>query len=482
MFGFPTRVRYLFHAAPDRLPPERGVIDRQLDIAISQFAPGAQSVKDDLLYTAVGVVDYRRDRNRIVPAPDPLANPTRVGVCRRCQALVAPPQNQPGCPFCLAAPGPDGYRIVDVSEPPGFTTWHSLGEIEFAGGFEFTPRALRARLGMQPRNPAQRANVVIDAGAGTVYRINDNGGADFTFQKVATSDVWIIDDAFQTALLDLPRPRRLSVRSPAYDTTVAPLQRALGAILSTDILTVGIQTVPVGLNLNPASHEARAAWYSFGFLLRRAAAVTLDVSEAELDVGIQPIIDPASPFNQPSARVFISDSLENGAGYSTHLGDPARLEALLNFMIGTPDPSFYAGIAGAPHDSECDSSCHRCLREFGNMAYHPLLDWRLAFDMTRLALDANAVIDFSHTYWNAYAPRVAAAYFRGLALAPVALGGLMCGISRARQEVTILVHPLWDQTRANWRADVAAAVTDAEQQGLQWKLRSLFHVVRFPYE
>jgi Lhr-like helicase len=482
MFGFPTRVRYLFHAPPDRLPPERGVIDRQLDIAISQFAPGAQSVKDDHLYTAVGVVDYRRDRGHVVAWPDPLGLPVRVGVCRRCQALVVPPQNQGGCPFCLAAPGPDGYRIADVSEPPGFTTWHTLGDVEFSGGFEFTPRALRARLGTQPRNPVQRANFAIDAAPGTVYRINDNGGDDFIFQKHATSHVWLVDDAFQQALLDLP-PNRRGVRSPSYDTPPQTLQRALGAILPTDVLTLGIQTVPVGLTLNPAVNEAKAAWFSFGFLLRRAAAVTLDVHEAELDLGIQPVPDPTMPFSQPSARVFISDSLENGAGYSTHLGDPTRLEDLLRFMLGARDPAkFYNGIATSPHDRNCDSSCPVCLREYGNMPYHPLLDWRLAFDMTRLALNANAAIDFSEPYWSTFVPRVAGAYFQGMGLVSTTLGGLSAGINTGRQEAIIILHPLWDQSQANWRPEPAAAVADARQRGLQWKFRSIFHIVRFPYE
>ena len=61
--GFPTRVRLLFHEFPKAnqggWPPERGVVDRDIDIAISQFAPGAQTVKDDELHTAVGIVDFR---------------------------------------------------------------------------------------------------------------------------------------------------------------------------------------------------------------------------------------------------------------------------------------------------------------------------------------------------------------------------------------------------------------------------------------
>ena len=134
MFGFPTRVRYLYHGGPPRAdagwPPERGVIDRQLDVAISQFAPGAQTVKDDQLLTSVGVVDYFPSGGGVQTIPNPLANPVAVGVCRRCQALVENPAAVGGCPYCSAPRGRDDYRTVELSEPPGFMTWWAA-EAEF---------------------------------------------------------------------------------------------------------------------------------------------------------------------------------------------------------------------------------------------------------------------------------------------------------------------------------------------------------------
>jgi DEAD/DEAH box helicase domain-containing protein len=74
MFGFPTRVRYLFHKRPNagaKWPPE-DVIDRPLDLAISQFAPGSETVKEALIHTAVGVVRYQRQGNQAVEMPNPL--------------------------------------------------------------------------------------------------------------------------------------------------------------------------------------------------------------------------------------------------------------------------------------------------------------------------------------------------------------------------------------------------------------------------
>ena len=82
MFGFPTRVRYLFHKRPQGFdwPPEDGVVDRDLDVAISQFAPGAETVKDGLIHTSVGVVSYRPQGNLAVPVPNPPGPPRPIGL------------------------------------------------------------------------------------------------------------------------------------------------------------------------------------------------------------------------------------------------------------------------------------------------------------------------------------------------------------------------------------------------------------------
>ena len=83
MFGFPTRVRYLFHQRPFAgydWPPEEGIVDRDLDVAISQFAPGAETVKDGLIHTSVGVVNYRPQGNAVIKQPNPLGtSPGQLG-------------------------------------------------------------------------------------------------------------------------------------------------------------------------------------------------------------------------------------------------------------------------------------------------------------------------------------------------------------------------------------------------------------------
>jgi hypothetical protein len=488
MFGFPTRVRYLFHGGWPRAdggwPPERGVVDRDLDVAISQFAPGAQTVKDDQLLTAVGVVDFEPSGNAVKTAPNPLGAPIAVGICRKCQALVEGPAPTGDCPYCSAPRAQDSYRSVDLCEPPGFLTWFHA-DAEYIGSFEFTPRALRARMGHAPGDTTVRRNFEIDCGPARIHRVNDNDGNDFVFKKVSAGDIWIVDDAFQRALQDLPTDKQRAVRAPDYDLLAPEVTRALAAIATTDVLAAGIRAAPPGITLNPAVAEARAAWYSFGFLTRRAAAVVLDVAESELDVGIQPVLDSRTPFAPPSARIFMSDSLENGAGYSTHLGDVERFESLLRFMLGQEgrlSAEFYDPMVGDIHERECSGSCHRCLRDYGNMAYHPILDWRLALDMVRLALDEEAVIDLAQPHWRSLVQRQAGPYLRALNYSPVELAGQPAGHDSATGDVIILTHPIWDHSPTNLRPELAAAIAEAEARQWRWKLRTLFRATRFPYE
>ena len=134
MFGFPTRLRLLFHDNPNRArawPPENAV-DRDLDIAVSQFAPGAETVKDGVVHTAAGVVHYRRIGTRLREESNPLGPPVPIGTCRHCQAVdLSPAPNANICPVCHSQ---SDFQIVQLSEPKGFRTLYEGGR-DFDGVF-----------------------------------------------------------------------------------------------------------------------------------------------------------------------------------------------------------------------------------------------------------------------------------------------------------------------------------------------------------
>lgn len=474
MFGYPTRTRYLFHERPrfgQSWPPE-DVVDRDLDIAISQFAPGAETVKDGLVHTSIGVVDYRPQGATVVEWPNPLGPSIIVGLCSACQSVDGGQPPAPSCRVCGATPQQDpGYEIAALSQPEAFRTWYGSSR-DFDGVFEWSPRASRPKMGIAAFNVAQRANFEVGADQQTVYTINDNDGQHFTFERIAGTETWATREALS----------QIGVSNPNFDA--GPDIRALGSVKRTDVMLLGIAQWPVGLRTSPtgdAGLGVRAALYSFGFLLRRAAADRLEVDERELKVGLRTIRNNAGDI---IGQVFLSDSLENGAGYASLIGQPNEAEALLRYVLGDPNRAFYDFLVGPQHggpgQAMCTTSCPDCVRDFSNLPYHSILDWRLGLDLARLALDANAPIDFSVDYWRGLDVFAAGTYFAAMPGWQLeTFAGLQGG--RRGSQVEIITHPLWNCDQNYFGPALAAAYAQAVASGYQVNFKSIFEVLRRPF-
>ena len=478
MFGFPTRIRFLYHDRPRRpypWPPE-GVVDRELDIAISQFGPGAETVKDGLIHTAIGVVNYRPQGNSIVEETGPLGPAITVGLCASCQAVDGSQPPPASCAVCGATPAQNsGYRVINLAQPSGFRTGYGNSR-DFDGVFEWTPRASRPKMGVMPLPLNRRANFEVWADQETVYVVNDNNGRLFTFEKLARGETWATQEALASAGID----------NPPIDLAAGTDDRALASVKVTDVMVLGIATWPVGIRRSPAGVgglEIRAALFSFGFLLRRAAADYLDIHEQEIKVGLRVLRDATGEI---IGQVFISDSLENGAGYASLLGQPQESERLLQYVLGQPPqaPTFYSVLVGAQHAgpgaNACRTSCPDCLRDFSNLPYHVILDWRLGLDIARLALDPAAPIDFTVSYWQGLDAAVAGPYFAAMpGWQQTTISGLQAG--HRGNVVEIITHPLWDCDPNRFGPQLATAYAQAVGGGNQVRFKSLFEVLRRPF-
>jgi Lhr-like helicase len=471
MFGFPTRVRLLYHAPPSARdwPPE-DKIDRELDIAISQFAPCSETVKESAIYTAAGVVDYHREGNLIVEEPGPLGPPISIGLCKNCQA-VTPINPATQCQQCGADSSQSpGYSIVNLSQPKGFWTFPHT-QRDYDGNFEWTPRATKPRMGISPAamQPVPGRNCEIRSNRDFIYTINDNNGDLFAFEKRAGHEIWITQQA----------ANRAGIRNPRVEGNPDP--RALASIDRTDVFVLGIPSPwPAGIKSSPVANDGltvRAALYSFAFLLRRAAVALLDIGDQELNVGMRPVRDA---YGQIFGQVFLSDSLENGAGYSSYFGTAQRTQILLEYVTGQTTQDFYGPYIHDIHANECLTSCPDCLRGFNNLPYHSILDWRLGMDLARLSLDVNAPIDFSPVYWQGLNVRAADAYFTSM---PGWNRLQFAGLEGARwnNRLILITHPLWREDLNNPGPQIASACALALAQGLQLQFRSVFEVFRRPY-
>ncbi|WP_060894016.1 DEAD/DEAH box helicase [Streptomyces europaeiscabiei] len=392
MFGFPTSVRYLYTRKPEKAYPwpPAGVVDRELPIAISQFAPGAETVKDGAVYTAVGVTNFRPAGTYAQAVADPLGPTRHIGLCRACshvEEVIAKEASAesdalPTCPACKVADGM--YRHIELREPEGFFAPPVRPfKRDFDGNFSWRARSLAPRTGANLETEAKEREVgpdsiAVHAGKGRRYAVNDNGGNLFQFAPLQPSDRWAGAFAEVAAIDQAPW---FKVQS---EQTVSV---ALGAIQQTDLFLFGprepvLREYGYRLDLAPVPHVngfpddrtgRKAAWYSLAALLRKSAGSLLDIQPSEIAAGIHGAVT-----KDVGARVFafLSDTLDNGAGYCTHLAEPEIFGKLMKAM-----DAMLVKFREGSHGLECRGSCYECLRDYTNMAYHPLLDWRLAADL-----------------------------------------------------------------------------------------------------
>lgn len=412
MFGFPTRVRVLHTLWPfsARRLLDGGSVDRDLDIAISQFAPGSQIVKDKAVHTAIGLVDLFPQGSGGIgvnagfhPA---LNQPNqKIGLCANCRAVIPQPELTDTvreadpiqtiiCPVCDKS----DLRIIDAREPRDFFTDQDPKDYE--GQFEWQPRSSYPSLSfkVQPDQNQYVKNTRIATVSDHVISINDSGGqGGFVFYDAAVKkNTKVLAQAGQGAYTTSPsNSRGVTIEKSGDGYRVALMARR-----KTDVLLAGIQKWPTGVFADPISVEGRGAWFSFAFWLRTIVSAHLDIDPDELQSGMRTYRGDGVPY----AEVFLCDKLENGAGYCRYLGQPNVFAELLQHAKPDERPNGLESVASkwldVRHLEECDTSCNKCLRDYGNMPYHGLLDWRLALDMARIASGESQVDLISP--WNGY--------------------------------------------------------------------------------
>ena len=430
MFGFPTKVRYLYSGIPrNRESLDKLVVsDRPLEMAISSFAPGAEVLKDKRLHTCVGFVGWDFSTPR-PSAIDPLGPGLRMSKCRECSATRVIPGKPEAytCDVCGA-----DTDVFDLYQPNGFRT--SYLERDFSDQAERGPLLEAPALGFRSNEPVGfdvlHLQAVVLPGA-EVYSINNNDGRGFDMYKEGNSIV-------------VPDPQLYSVGSaPPVPRRESDIIGAIGSVKSTDALVLNLNALAIPGPQPRNSIETRTrilpagigALWSFAEGLRIAAAAELDVGPQELVVGLQPI----ATNDTQTCRVFLSDSLDNGAGYCAQLGSPNVLSRVLRNL----HENIASGWMDHDHRQDCDAACHDCLRSYDNRQLHGVLNWRLALDViesvvvgspdwTRhLANSGDLARTFSETWQSVDT------------LEALEFEGLWCIYAPGSRRAVMLSHPLW---------------------------------------
>jgi hypothetical protein len=506
MYGMPTRVRNLYYG---HRPSEEGgrewlAIDRDLDVAVHEFAPGSTLVKDKQLHRCVGfsgpLGNFRFTSGK---QPYPVRSGEAFGgefyllECSECASWkrfdTAPePTVTFKCEACGAYLEPsNGFPC---REPLGFRTdfWPKDTQDAEAGGTRHRSILAEGRtLKLQPAQDGA-GNLQLEAPSGVrTYRLNRgpkkkakeveneaSPGRGFAGFLTVEGTQTLTSKKGSQALLSQQHIAVLEdVRNPFGFTATREVAHAfwLAAPKTTDALYLAPQAVPSGLQLHRISGSGtdtavRAAALSATFILANRAALRLDIDPDEFDILEPRFFQP--PTGGPIPVLQLTDHLVNGAGFCRLLGEEngqggPLISQLLHSCVTDEDkyplsdflaPSHgRAGrqAGGAGHTLGCDQACYACLWRYGNQAYHGLLDWRLglaflsAFDSPtfRCGLDKKfgspALRDWPELA-RLYAEQMVARFGGEAPRQFGELWGFRLGSKKKPSRWAVVTHPLWD--------------------------------------
>jgi len=485
MFGMPSRTRMLYHGVKVNHEPE--TIDRDLDLAITEFAPGSQKTKDKKVYTSIGFTpSILKTGVDVRAAPgQPLVGRQFMLRCERCQHTQTGSADftEVTCPRCGEPRHSSGLNSFAIAVPAGFRTDFGEGsdvrdDLEFVVSGSST---LAESNGVYSDRPVQETNTFAAASYSTVYRLNSRRGELFTGRLGQLQS----PQKPPRRRINLPRQWIDSRFEPAVGFTPDSDQyERLGLVAPkvTDLLRLMPDAVPFGIKIDPvpnplesrgtfeAAASAKGACYSAAFILRTVAAMELDIDPDEIDINcLRAVPRPEGGF---AGEIIMSDHLPNGAGFVQWMAE--RLGWLLKASLGEGvENLFFDEITKKRHRETCDLSCPDCIRHYRNLPYHGLLDWRLGLSLLRILKDGshqcgldNAVpVDNAFSLpelsdWRSYAGKLRDQLCQNFHWQPTVFGdlpGFKFRDANHDERCGVIIHPLWSRDEMTGRLAMAIA-------------------------
>jgi len=368
-YAFPVDVVTLYRNKPDKYEIEDDV-SRDLQIALSEFAPGAELVIDGNEYQVVGLYD------RYKGGPyEPTAQFYQCPECRAVYTRSLDPQGNPTAPWadrCESCKEPhDSRRVSYTTRPPGFRTdWRIRDVKKYRGG--------------KQERAGSASTAQLEMGASV-----DNGDLLFNdrlwLSLRSDGDLYSVNrgpDPQDVGFWICPKCGRglkqQNEKHAAPDTygkhqcDGKPKNRVvLLHSIRTGVVLLGLN-LPPGYVGDPRTSAGRAVWLSMGSALLRAAAAELQIDPSELAMGMRPWRISGDVL---SGEVYLYDTLPNGAGYAQAMADPVTLKAIFERAMELCSTC------------KCNGACYSCMLDYSNQRIHALLDRRLALDVLRFVLD-----------------------------------------------------------------------------------------------
>lgn len=344
-------------------------VDRGLDIAISEYAPGRSIVVDKQTYQIGGLYSPGSDRvygQAATPARaymDDANYLKNILTCPDCGWFGLADERPDVCPFCgnraleegrqmlrpwgfapkNAEAVPDAQLEEEYSsvQPPLYSTLPDAEDIQPISGCKNIRMASRTN---------QRI-IMVNQGLGNKgFMVCPDCGAAMPGDNEKTLD-------------GVLRPYKSKyARKPCNHRNARNVN--IGYDFITDMLVLEIKLDEQKMDIHRTDNPwlTRAA-QSLAEAFRLAASKELDVEFTELVTGYRIRTNNAGAF----ADVYLYDSLSSGAGYAVSVAD--NIEMLLT------------QIRELLVSCDCGNACHKCLKHYRNQYVHGLLDRFAALEL-----------------------------------------------------------------------------------------------------
>lgn len=338
-------------------------VDRGLDVAIGEYAPGRAIVVDKKTYQIGGFYypgSERRHGKALIPAQAYTEDPNYVKQiisCPKCKWFGLSEENYEKCPFC----GNNNLEMTrEMMRPWGFAPKNaeSIPEIQLSEEFTAVQQPLYSTLpeademklapGCKNIRIASRTNqriIMLNKG------VNDKGfmvckdcGAAMPGEEISV-------------LKDINRPYKSKYAKSKCQHNNA-FNVNLGYDFITDMLVLEFTLDRKEINADRDNNNLwldRAA-QSLAEALRLAASKKLDVEFSELVTGYRLRDGSRASY----VDIYLYDSLSSGAGYAVSVAE--AIDELLEDMEDLLS------------ECDCDSVCSKCLKHYRNQYVHGLLD------------------------------------------------------------------------------------------------------------
>lgn len=359
-YSFPKNVVSTY--IPDMYGKILYEVDRGLDVAIGEYAPGRAIVVDKQTYQIGGFYypgSERRHGQSLTPARAYTEDPNyvkQVISCAECGWFGLREENTKCCPFC----GNGDLKITrEMMRPWGFAPRNaeSIPDVQLSEEYTAVQQPLYSTLpdAEEMKLAPSCKNIRIASRTNQRIIMLNKGSDDKGFMVCKDCGAAMPGDDI-SVLNDINRPYKSKyARSRCRHGNSFNVNLGYDFITDMLVLEFTIDDKIIAANRNDNPWLSRAA-QSLAEALRLAASKKLDVEFTELVTGYRLRTGSEASY----VDIYLYDSLSSGAGYAVSVADSiAELLADMKELLSSCD---------------CGSACSKCLKHYRNQYVHGMLD------------------------------------------------------------------------------------------------------------